>query len=103
MIDSLDECGDRFELIDWIQSFANSDMERCHLLFTSRPEPEITSRLSSIVRITLVNIQGLAIRRDISDFVDKRLLLIKTWNKMIKELVKTTLVDGADGMCACIP
>ncbi|KAF7980597.1 hypothetical protein HWV62_37362 [Athelia sp. TMB] len=98
MIDSLDECEDRFELLDWIQYFASSNMERVHLLFTSRLEPDITNRLSSIARIDLVNIQGLIIRGDISDFVDKRLLLIKTWNKPTKELVKTTLVDKADGM-----
>ena len=102
MIDSLDECGDRFELLNWIQSFASSNMDRVHLLFTSRLEPEITSRLSSVTRIKPVKIQGLAVCRDISDFVDKRLLSIKTWNKVIKELVKSTLVDRADGMCACI-
>ena len=103
MIDSLDECGDRVELLDWIHFFSSSKMERCHLLFTSRLEPDIIGRLSSVTRIKPVNIEGLAIRRDISEFVDKRLLLIKTWNKMTKELVKITLVDGADGMCACIP
>lgn len=102
MIDSVDECGDRAELLDWIQSFASGNVERVHLLFTSRPEPDITNRLSFIARIIWVNIQGQTVRRDIADFVDKRLLLMSKWNKVLKELVKTTLVDGADGMCACI-
>ncbi|KAF7985889.1 hypothetical protein HWV62_43772 [Athelia sp. TMB] len=98
MIDSVDECGDRAELLDWIQSFASGNVERIHLLFTSRPEPDITNRLSLITHIRLVNIQGQTVRRDIADFVDKRLLLLSKWNKVLKELVKTTLVDGADGM-----
>lgn len=48
VIDSLDECRDRFELVQWIQTMTGWNSDRLHLLFTSRPEPDIRKHIDSV-------------------------------------------------------
>ena len=98
MIDSLDECKDRLELLQFIKSLSNSNVDKLHLLLTSRPEPEIVDRLSLLAHVHPIQIQGSAVHRDIAAFLDERLSLISGWNEEIISLVGATLIDGADGM-----
>lgn len=98
VVDSLDECGDRVELLKWIQAVAGWNSARPHLLVTSRLEPNITSRLKLIRNIQLVNLRGSALENDIIIYIDERLSLINNWSEAIRQMVKTTLIAGADGM-----
>ncbi|KZP14309.1 ankyrin [Athelia psychrophila] len=98
VIDSLDECGEQIELLKWIQTLAGWNLARWHLLVTSRPEPDIKSRLELIYNILIVRLQGSALDKDISDYLVERLSRIIRWTEPIRALINTTLLGGADGM-----
>lgn len=98
MVNSLDECGDRIELLQWIQTVARSNSEKWHILVTSRSEPDITSYLELIDNIYRIRLHGSVLDIDISIFLDHRLSLISHWSEEIRNMVKRTLMSGADGM-----
>lgn len=99
MIDSLDESGDRTKLVEWIETVARWTSARWHLLTTSRLEPDITSHLECIPNTRIVHLRGKVLNNDISNFVDKQFSPITSrWSEPIRALIKTTLVEGADGM-----
>ncbi|KAF7984296.1 hypothetical protein HWV62_15261 [Athelia sp. TMB] len=97
VIDSLDECGDRAELFQSIETIANWDCNNVHLLLTSRPEPDITGPLGLIDRIRPVRIQGAALYKDIAAYLDAQLSSKHRWGET-RKLVKNTLIAGSDGM-----
>ncbi|KAF7981779.1 hypothetical protein HWV62_31859 [Athelia sp. TMB] len=97
VIDSLDECGDRAELLQSIKTIANWDCNNVHLLLTSRPEPDITGPLGHIDRICPVRIQGAALYKDIAAYLDAQLSSKHRWGET-RKLVKNTLIAGSDGM-----
>lgn len=100
MIDSLDECGDKPELLKWIQTVASWTSAKCHVLATTRPEPDITSRLKRITNILIISLKGVALEKDISMYLDDQLSSIDQWSEEIKHLVQTTLRSGAGEMQA---
>lgn len=97
MIDSLDECGDRAELLRWIQSLESWNSDRLHLLLTSRPEQDIRRRLDPMSRISQVMIDGWS-QGDILLYLDEQLLSI-AWDEKTRALVKNTLGKRSDAMC----
>ena len=100
MIDSLDECGERIELLHWIKAMAARNSTKLHLLFTSRPEPDIVNHLMSIARLISAHFDALASASDIELYIDSRLRLNHVWDDTIKCLIKETLIAGANGMYA---
>ncbi|KAF7976850.1 hypothetical protein HWV62_5558 [Athelia sp. TMB] len=98
MIDSLDECGERVELLHWIKAMAAWNSTKLHLLFTSRPEPDIVNHLVPIARLISAHFGALASARDIELYIDSRLRLNHIWDDTIKSLIKETLIAGANGM-----
>ncbi|KAF7981785.1 hypothetical protein HWV62_31871 [Athelia sp. TMB] len=98
MIDSLDECGDRAELLAWIRSTATWNIHGLHVLFTSRPETDIVQGLVSVVGLCRVQIDASTSQKDIEVFLDAQLANRNMWNEKTRQLVKVTLADRADGM-----
>lgn len=96
MVDSLDECGERTELLRWIQMATSWDSDKLHLLFTSRPEPDILSRLGSVARVFPIKMDGRS-HADIVLYLDEQLHFIK-WDEKTKALVKRVLSERAEGM-----
>lgn len=97
MIDSLDECGDKIELLQWISSIAKHAV-KLHLLLASRPERDVAHRLARIVRFLPVRFPSTAVKKDIGVYLDDRLDLINRWGTKTRELIKSTLLDRSDGM-----
>lgn len=62
------------------------------------PDPDITSRLKRILNIGSIYLQGAPLERDFGIFLDVQLFSINPWSEEMKNMVKTTLVSGADGM-----
>lgn len=54
VIDSLDECGDRLELLAWIRSMASWKSNWLHLLLTSRLETDIMDNLNTVSGLAYV-------------------------------------------------
>lgn len=97
IIDSLDECGDRIELLQWVKDIARQ-ARQLHLLLASRPEPDVTNRLDALSRVVPVRFNGTALRQDIGVYLDDRLSLINRWDMPTRDLIKTTLIGRSDGM-----
>lgn len=75
VIDSLDECGDRLELLAWISSMASWKSNRLHLLLTSRPEADIMDNLSTVAGLSYVR-----------------------WNEETLSIIETPLIDDNGGI-----
>ncbi|KAF7986925.1 hypothetical protein HWV62_12719 [Athelia sp. TMB] len=97
MIDSLDECGERNELLRWIKIAMGWKSQKLHLVFTSRPEPDIQSHLKILVGIRFLRMDGLS-QGDIGLFLDQELRHISHWDQKTRDLVRNTLSERADGM-----
>lgn len=100
MVDSLDECGDRAELLQWIQTVASWNSDKVHFLFTSRPEQDIRRELDIIARVCRVIIDGES-QKDILLYLDEQLRPVN-WDEKTRALVKSTVGGRADGMCVLV-
>ncbi|KAF7984821.1 hypothetical protein HWV62_11848 [Athelia sp. TMB] len=98
MIDSLDECGDWDELLQWIKDMAGQTDLKLHLLFTSRPEPTIVENLGFISRLRQVSMEAASNKSDIWRYLDVELSLVPSWNEEIRSLIRSELAGHADGM-----
>ncbi|KZP23295.1 hypothetical protein FIBSPDRAFT_858564 [Athelia psychrophila] len=99
VIDSLDECSERKDVVQWIQSIASRARGKLHMMATSRSEPDIRRGLHSVTGLEDISVVGRVIEADISAFLDAKLAAIDDWNEQgLKELVKKSLLGGSDGM-----
>ncbi|KAF7978074.1 hypothetical protein HWV62_1723 [Athelia sp. TMB] len=100
VIDSLDECVDQADLLQWIQSVAAEASGRLHLMLTSRPEPDIEKGLTSLSHLKRVPIVDKCARIDITAYLDARLRSTEMdkWREPEKQTIKSTLLAGSGGM-----
>jgi Cdc6-like AAA superfamily ATPase len=70
IIDALDECRERREMIQWMQKLVNIGDQRLYLLLTSRQESDIESGLKScILEKDFISIQQNAVDGDIREYI----------------------------------
>ena len=99
IVDALDECADNERLVTWIKRLSGWDGMKLHMLFFSRPEPEIKDLFfGAVAGAKHVQLAPDSANLDIETFLDGQLASIKRWNPAIRTLVKNTLMGGADGM-----
>lgn len=98
VVDSLDECGDRSELLHWLTTAEIWSSQNLHLLLTSRPEHDIRLYIDGITHIRRVIIEGSFSQRDIEIYLDARLAKIKHWSQATRQAVKKKLMASAEGM-----
>jgi hypothetical protein len=107
VLDALDECAQRGELMGILEQIAGWQLDRMHVLITSRKEQDIESSLSSIVDTKhVVCLQSQAVDKDIRKYVRQRLSEDKSLEKWyknpdIRQEIETTLIQGAHGMYVC--
>ncbi|KAF7968170.1 hypothetical protein HWV62_31714 [Athelia sp. TMB] len=100
LIDSLDECVEKADLLRWIQNVTLVSSGRLHLMLTSRPEPDIEYGLRSLSSLDKIQIGDETMTGDISAYLDARLHsadMVK-WKEPEKREIKQTLVNGLGGM-----
>lgn len=99
IIDSLDECSERKDLIQWIQSIS-AVSKKLHMMVSSRPEPEIMRGLRSLSHLQEIHVSGQQTETDIRCYIEARLAESDAdkWRKVQKDLIMETLITGADGM-----
>jgi hypothetical protein len=109
VLDALDECTQRSELMDVLEEVAGWKLDNLHLLMTSRKERDIESSLESYVEERdTVCLQRDVVDQDIQRYVQQRLRddkgLVK-WNKdaAIRQEIEAALMRGAQGMYVCSP
>ncbi|KAF7970480.1 hypothetical protein HWV62_23839 [Athelia sp. TMB] len=100
LIDSLDECVEKADLLGWIQNVTSVSSGRLHLMLTSRPEPDIEHGVGSLSSVDKIQIGDETMTGDISAYLDAQLqsaVMVK-WKESEKREIKQTLVDGSGGM-----
>ncbi|KAI9873035.1 MAG: hypothetical protein M1830_000904 [Pleopsidium flavum] len=102
VLDALDECTQREELLDLTKEIHGWKLSNLNVLATSRRELELEEVLSPL-STCMISIQSASVDRDIRLYIDNRLhsdTKLKRWSKhadLMKE-IETTLANGADGM-----
>jgi hypothetical protein len=104
ILDALDECSQRLELMDMLETVAGWKLDNLHLVMTSRKERDIESSLESYVgEEEAVCLQQNVVDKDIQRYVQQQLSekknLVK-WNKdaAIRQEIEAALMRGARGM-----
>jgi hypothetical protein len=104
VLDALDECSQRSELMDMLETIAGWQLDNLHLLMTSRKERDIESSLESYVEEeNTVCLQRDVVGQDIQRYVQQRLRddkCLAKWNKdaAVKQDIEEALMHGARGM-----
>ena len=91
LVDSMDECTQRKELLAWIKEMKGSKTGNLHLLATSRPEHIIKECMESL-EIGQVCLEGDDVNRDIESYVDDLLQeseKLKKWSEEIRQKLMT--------------
>ena len=104
ILDALDECENRDELLDSFSNIGTWKINNLHLLVISRKEPDIDECLSGFVADDRkMSIQSELVSSDICAFVQDSLQTnrkLRRWQKDldIQREIEATLTDKADGM-----
>ena len=98
IIDSLDECVKKDDLLKWIRSVTSETSRNLHLMFTSRPEPEVEHGFMALSNLQKVSIREEATAHDIGAYLDVWLAGMDKWDETDKQAIKKALSGGSDGM-----
>ena len=103
ILDALDECKDRQELIKSINEITRSDLPMLHVLTTSRMERDIEDGLSNLTDEQKIYIQSDFVQADIRDYIYARLQTdTKLWrlqrDHQDQQAIVDTMMKKADGM-----
>jgi hypothetical protein len=104
VIDALDECKTRKDLLLWMEKLAGSGHTKLYLLATSREEEEIKSELKRwLHQDNFVSIQRDPVNHDIRAYVRRRLRKdrgFERWRSKssVQDEIETELMKKADGM-----
>ncbi|OBT58918.1 hypothetical protein VE04_00567, partial [Pseudogymnoascus sp. 24MN13] len=104
ILDALDECKDRAELMDIINQISGWQLDNLHVLVTSREEREIQSSLQSLIEDqNTICLESRLVDVDIQKYVRTRLLDdadLRKWQKSsdVQDEIKAALMNGPRGM-----
>jgi ankyrin repeat domain-containing protein 50 len=107
IVDALDECphdevhGLREEALNLVGEFETWSASKIHLLITSRRELDIEQRLTPLLGIPPIPLEGYQIDSDIELHINEQLSTdqkLKRWPPQIKLQIEETLAAQADGM-----
>ena len=104
VLDALDECVGRNELLEGIQTMMGCCRSRLHILTTSRRERDIEDSFDGILdKSHKICLQTSVVDSDIRTYVHERLLSdrkLERWskNKTIQDEIKTVLTEKSGGM-----
>jgi hypothetical protein len=104
ILDALDECANKDELMDSIQEIVGWDLEMLHVPATSQKKKEIEDVLDpTLTDEQKVYIQSGLIEGDIRAYIYARLQTdrkLKRWQKdeYYSRMIETTLIERTDGM-----
>ena len=97
VLDALDECAERRDILKWITEMICLRKDKLHLLVTSRPEEVIAMRLR-FLDPDHVCMEPELVKSDIARYIDSILDEKDQWNNDTKATIKSTLLERAGGM-----
>lgn len=104
VIDALDECNTRSDLLSWMEDLANSSHAGLHVLATSRKEEDIESELKRwLHRDNIIAVEKDHVNDDICAYIHERLQQdrgFERWHSQpsVQDEIETELMKKADGM-----
>lgn len=104
ILDALDECSDRQELLEDIEEFNHWTDVNLHILSTSRREKDIEERIEPLAHCEgKIRIDSIHVNDDIRTYVHEKLqtdMKLKRWYKepKVQQEIENALMDKADGM-----
>ncbi|CAG5158427.1 uncharacterized protein ALTATR162_LOCUS5073 [Alternaria atra] len=104
MLDALDECAQRTELMEMLETITGWQFRNMHLIVTSRQERDIESSLEGFVDVrNSICLQSDIVDKDIQQYVRQRLSDDKglsKWGKdvFLRQEIETALMEGSKGM-----
>jgi hypothetical protein len=104
ILDALDECKERLDLLEDIEEIAGWKTGKLHILTTSRREKDIEESLELLVNDKdKICIQNVLVNNDIKTYINERLQndrRLQKWRKLpqAQQEIERTLIDKADGM-----
>lgn len=104
VLDALDECNEREELLGLIRNLTSWKVEKLHVLATSRRERDIEESLLPLINDQIC-IQSALVNADIRTHVREQLRSdpkLQKWHPDIQMEIEQTLTDGAQGMSVTI-
>jgi hypothetical protein len=103
VLDGLDECAERKELLKWIKEMTTWRKGKLHLLGTSRPVEDIAKYLRSLDPDHVCMTEDL-VTYDIEKYIDSILYqddAFEYWDSEAKATIKNKLLENAGGMYVC--
>jgi hypothetical protein len=106
VLDALDECAERKDVLKWIKQMTSWRKSKLHLLATSRPEEDIARDLR-LLDPDHVNIKQDLVSRDVERYINSILYdedSFEQWGDEINADIKNTVLESAEGMyvlCQC--
>ena len=104
ILDALDECLDRQELLEDIEELNHWTDVNLHILSTSRREKDIEERIEPLAHCEgKIRIDSIHVNDDIRTYVHEKLqtdMKLKRWYKepKVQQEIENALMDKADGM-----
>ncbi|THC91604.1 hypothetical protein EYZ11_008926 [Aspergillus tanneri] len=104
VIDALDECKTRRDLLSWMENLARSGHTGFHLLATSRKEEDIELEITQWLHHgNIIPIQQDTVNRDIRLYVHRRLRNDRGFERWhpepsVQDEIEAELMENADGM-----
>jgi hypothetical protein len=104
ILDALDECANRAELMDTLETIAGWQLKKLHILVTSRRERDIEISLETLVDArNAIDLRTEMVDKDIRAYIDHRLSVdknLKRWQKDrgIRQEIEAALMEKACGM-----
>jgi hypothetical protein len=97
VLDALDECAERKDIVKWIKEITSWRRNKLHLLVTSRPEEDIAKHLR-LLDPYHVRMEPDLVTSDVARYIDSILEVEDQWNDEVKAVIKSTLLENAGGM-----
>ena len=100
ILDALDECEDREELVALIKEIHDWKLGKLNMLATSRAERDIEDGIGPLVSAR-INLQSSQVNADIQIHIRERLendTKLKKWSAKVHGEIEAVLMEGAHGM-----
>jgi hypothetical protein len=99
IIDSLDECTERQEMLGWIKGIVSRKVCKLHMVVVSRPERDIEDALQPLDACCIDLTEESA--NDIEMYLEQQLSVLQKWDETTRNIVKSTLAERSEGMYEC--
>lgn len=100
VVDALDECSERENLLEWLEELLRLNLDKLHIMVTSRKERDIETCLSPLISSSM-NLESSSIDTDIATHVYgaiRRDRNLRTWPLTIQYEIAWKLITQARGM-----